>query len=194
MQSSLLAACAGSSPASQAQPSPNFAPPQADQSDDPPETAADIDVEDEREGPTEPKSVPENESDSKGAEQAAQPPVSEQASESSVRSLPQSPLEFKEYTWQDGNRTLKVVLQPDLALQDLGNSPPPKDAVADTGKGAIVKSDGSTGGLPVFKSTSGELMTLPGGVLLVLEPNLSASNVNSFFARNGVKRDKALRA
>ena len=42
----------------------------------------------------------------------------------------------------------------------------------------------------MFRSPSGALMTLPGGVLLVLEGAWTEAEVNSFFSRNGIKRDQ----
>ena len=44
--------------------------------------------------------------------------------------------------------------------------------------------------LPVFRSESGELMTLPGGVLLVLSAQWSRSETNAFFSSNGIKMDR----
>ena len=182
----LLAACAGTPSAAQTEPSPDLSPVQAEGNDRPLDAEADIAVDDEPEE----KPDPTDETDPKAG--ADNPPDTAPAttSSASLRSLPEAPLEGKEYSWKDGDRTFTVVLQSDLALLDLGGGETPKDALANTGRGAIVKGSGGQGGLPVFKSPSGELMTLPGGVLLVLEPKLTASEVNSFFAKNGIKRDK----
>ena len=98
--------------------------------------------------------------------------------------------EQSEYTWQDGDRTLTVLLQSDLVIDEDASS---KDAMADAPGGAIVKSAGAKSedkGLPVFKSQSGALMTLPGGVLLVLEPDWSQAEVNTFFSNNSIKLSK----
>ena len=95
--------------------------------------------------------------------------------------------EQSEYTWQDGDRTLTVLLQSDLVIDEDASM---KDAMADAPGGAIVKSAGAKSedkGLPVFKSQSGALMTLPGGVLLVLEPDWSQAEVNTFFSNNSIK-------
>ena len=44
---------------------------------------------------------------------------------------------------------------------------------------------------PVFKSESGgELMTLPGGALLALDPEWDETQVEDFFAQNGISSDK----
>ena len=44
---------------------------------------------------------------------------------------------------------------------------------------------------PVFKSESGGgLMTLPGGVLLALDPEWSQEEVDSFFEDNGISSDQ----
>ena len=44
--------------------------------------------------------------------------------------------------------------------------------------------------LPVFRSESGALMTLPGGVLLVLSSEWSQAKTNAFFSNNGIKMDR----
>ncbi len=73
------------------------------------------------------------------------------------------------YTWQDGDRTRRVLLQSDLAVGT-------EDKVA----------RGSAGD-PVFVSeSSGELMTLPGGVLLVFEPSWNRDQIDALFAEQGI--------
>ena len=75
-----------------------------------------------------------------------------------------------EYRWQDGDRSQTVILQPDLVIDEGAST---KGAEAEAPGGAIVRSADAQGqgtSEPVFKSQSGALMTLPGGVLLVLEP------------------------
>ena len=108
------------------------------------------------------------------------------------------PVQGQTYTWEDGDRTLAAYLQTDLVVDD-GSADSPRDVVAaNTGGGNIVKGTGgrSDGGtLPVFRSESGTLMTLPGGVLLVLDPAWSEAQVSSFFAdqrhqaRSGVRAE-----
>ena len=102
--------------------------------------------------------------------------------------------ERTEYTWRDGRRALTVILQDDLTIQTEATT---KDAMAEAPRGAIVKSDDLRRGtkdesdgesLPVFKSQSGALMTLPGGILLALDPELSEKEVDTFFSDNGIKR------
>lgn len=92
-----------------------------------------------------------------------------------------------EYTWQDGDRTLTVILQSDLEIDEGAST---KDSMADSPSGAIVKSispRSTVKSQPVFKSQSGALMTLPGGILLVLDAEWSQSEVNSFFSSNSIK-------
>ena len=107
------------------------------------------------------------------------------------------------YTWQDGDRTVGATLQLDLVVLDDGSITPKDEVVANTGRGQIVRglrrsqpsngakpdSAGSsqTGSTqPVFRSESGELMTLPGGVAVVLAPEWDAAAVAAFFARNEI--------
>lgn len=105
------------------------------------------------------------------------------------------------YTWHDGDRVLGARLQVDLVVVDGESTSPTDVVVAETGSGQIVRSapgsrqpDGTsdisrspTGGAqPVFRSESGELMTLPGGVILFLNPEWDSDAADGFFAANGI--------
>ena len=112
------------------------------------------------------------------------------------------------YMWHDGDRTVGAQLQLDLVVLDDGTIASSDDVVADTGNGPIVRSvggsgqpagdgkesdsnaggqsDSTSGSHPVFLSESGELMTLPGGILVVLDPEWNADETASFFAGNGI--------
>ena len=93
------------------------------------------------------------------------------------------------YTYEDGDRTLSVVLQADLALKS-NSALSTDDKVVMLGSSqSIVKTGEGAGqeGLPVFRSASGGgLMTLPGGVLLALDPEWDKAQVDSFFSNNGI--------
>ena len=100
------------------------------------------------------------------------------------------PVQGDPYTWQDGDRAMTVKLQTDLVVEkDSGGLP--RDVVpADEGGTNVVRSaDGQSksDSLPVFRSESGALMTLPGGVLLVLNSEWSQAETNAFFSDNGIK-------
>ncbi len=84
------------------------------------------------------------------------------------------------YTYQDGDRTVRVVLQPDLEVSG--------STTRSTGEHIVAKDRaGRSTGPPVFRSeSSGTLMTLPGGVLLVLEAEWSTAETHAFFARNKI--------
>ena len=93
------------------------------------------------------------------------------------------------YTYEDGDRTIRVILQGDLVVQETGADTPTEDAVRRTAGGNIVRKQSGQGGaeLPVFRSASGgALMTLPGGVLLALDPDWDRAAVNAFFERNNI--------
>ncbi len=95
-----------------------------------------------------------------------------------------------EYTWEDGDRTLTVTLQTDLVIEERSGEAL-TEALASTPRGSVVRSVNSRGrntGLPVFTSSSGELMTLPGGVLLLLDQDWSEARVKRFFADNAISR------
>ncbi len=91
------------------------------------------------------------------------------------------------YTWQDGDRTLRVRLQADLTMEPDGDVR--SRGSGDGGAGVRGDSDQS-GAQPVFRSESGALMTLPGGILLVLDATWSGQEVDSFFARNSIAKSR----
>ncbi len=91
------------------------------------------------------------------------------------------------YTYADGDRTVRVRLQTDLEVSGDGS-------VARSSGEHIVTRDSSrrrSAGQPVFRSESSDtLMTLPGGVLLVLDAEWSTAETNAFFARNRIKLNR----
>ena len=98
-------------------------------------------------------------------------------------------LEGETHTWEDGDRTLTVLLQDDLVVQKTSEVTATDVVVAKGVVNSIVEKQtgqGSDAG-PVFKSESGgELMTLPGGVLLALDPTWDETQVEDFFSQNGI--------
>ncbi len=95
------------------------------------------------------------------------------------------------YTWRDGDRTLTALLQDDLTVSPDGEIALRQDAAGGTAGRDTARSDtpgkGEAGdGLPVFRSPTGSLMTLPGGVLLALDEEWSEGEVAAFFAANGI--------
>ena len=103
------------------------------------------------------------------------------------------PVQGQASTWEDGDRTLTVYLQTDLVVEkDSGGFPRGIVAATDGGtsvvRSAAEQSKGDT--LPVFRSESGSLMTLPGGVLLVLSADWTEAETNSFFSNNGIKMER----
>ena len=97
------------------------------------------------------------------------------------------------YTYEDGDRTIRVILQGDLVVKETGADTPSDGAVRRTAGGNIVRKQSGLGGtdLPVFRSASGgALMTLPGGVLLALDPDWDRAGVNGFFARNNISKTR----
>ena len=103
------------------------------------------------------------------------------------------PVQGDPYTWQDGDRAMTVLLQTDLVVER-GSDGLPRDVVSANEDGTNVvrsaeaQSKGDT--LPVFRSESRALMTLPGGVLLVLSSEWSQAETNAFFSNNGIKMDR----
>ena len=103
------------------------------------------------------------------------------------------PVQGDPYTWQDGDRTMTVRLQTDLVVEK-GSDGLPRDIVSanEGGTNVVRSADGQAkrSTLPVFRSESGALMTLPGGVLLVLSSDWSQAETNAFFSDNGIKMDR----
>ena len=98
------------------------------------------------------------------------------------------------YTWEDGDATMRVVLQDDLVVQETAaNTADDTVVVAGVGYSIVHRQPRhDQDALPVFRSESGgELMTLPGGVLLALDPEWDQAKVDGFFSANGISRDGA---
>ena len=107
------------------------------------------------------------------------------------------PVEGQPYTWEDGDRTLKALLQSDLTVGEDGEIAPreeSEDTVVTRGsKGDVDRkgiSSGDSAVQPVFRSESGELMTLPGGVLLALDPEWTRAETDALFAGNGIELNR----
>ena len=116
-----------------------------------------------------------------------------QRSTVSTRSEPPPQPPGESYTWQDGDRTLNVVLQEDLVVQKTSEVTAADVVVVKGLASSIVEKQASHGADagPVFKSESGgEIMTLPGGVLLALDPEWDETQVEDFFAQNSISSDK----
>ena len=97
------------------------------------------------------------------------------------------------YTWDDGGRSMRVVLQADLVVQKT-SADTPEDAVIARGSGdSIVRRQAGhiQEARPVFRSESGGgLMMLPGGVLLALDPLWDEGEIESFFSSNNISTDR----
>ena len=99
------------------------------------------------------------------------------------------------YTWQDGDRTLRAVLQAAPAAWETETASGASEDHSGT-KGdvdRIVRKRSALGGSqPVFRSESGgALMTLPGGVILALDPEWGEDAVENFFSQNGISLEHA---
>ncbi len=103
------------------------------------------------------------------------------------------PVQGDPYTWHDGDRAMTVKLQTDLVVEeDSGGLPRDVVSASEGGTNVVTSADGQSKSdtLPVFRSESGALMTLPGGVLLVLSSKWSQAETNAFFSNNGIKMDR----
>ena len=93
------------------------------------------------------------------------------------------------YTWQDGDRTLRVVLESRQAVHETVADTTEDSEVEKGASDNVVRERSGPGrdGQLVFRSESGgELMTLPGGIILALDPEWDQHTVESFFSRNGI--------
>ena len=115
--------------------------------------------------------------------------IGEAKSDSMGGSVRKVSAQNREYTWQDGDRMLTVLLQDDLTVTGDGEIAPRDDTPVRTTRS---ETDGKveSPGLPVFRSPTGTLMTLPGGVLLALDESWSAAETDAFFEGNGVEQDR----
>ncbi len=109
-----------------------------------------------------------------------------------ARTAPPPQNQGQAYTWEDGDRTLTVLLQEDLTVQKTSEVTASDVVLVKGAAESIIERQpqhGTDDG-PVFKSESGGgLMTLPGGVLLALNPEWDQAEVDSFFADNGITPD-----
>ena len=97
------------------------------------------------------------------------------------------------HTWEDGDRTMRVVLQDDLVVQKTAANTPEDVVVAEGAGDSVVRKQARHGpdALPVFRSESGGgLMTLPGGVLLALDPGWDDAQVEGFFSNNEISAER----
>ena len=110
-------------------------------------------------------------------------------------SVPTSPTQGQAYTWEDGDRTLTARLQTDLVVQKGADGSSDDIVAANAGGGSIVKNEdgydkSDPDSQPVFRSESGALMTLPGGVLLALNPDWTKEETDAFFSGNNISMDR----
>ena len=129
------------------------------------------------------------ESQAQAHQQAAQP--ESQSAPDPEQEAPRTDNEAREdgdsstqttYTWRDGEHSRTVTYQAELTVvtsREGESEIVPRQA-------ASAQSDGP----PVFRSDTGELMTLPGGVLLVLDADSDQSRIDQFFAVNGISRGR----
>ena len=102
------------------------------------------------------------------------------------------PPEGQVYMWKDGDRNLRALLQADLVVSPQGAVSPAGTPVARTSQGRIVRVANASEdeGQPVFRSSSGALMTLPGGALLVFDPDWGEAETDAFFAAHGIGTER----
>ena len=99
------------------------------------------------------------------------------------------------YVWRDGDRIRRARLQADLVLQPSSDNRDDEVVVRNYGSNSIVERrtrHAGSGALPVFRDEGGSLATLPGGVLVVLDPDWDQGRVNRFFSANGIKRSRVI--
>ncbi len=99
-----------------------------------------------------------------------------------------TPPEGEVYTYKDGEYTRKVYLQEDFVVARSG-------LVSSRGRaqeapGGAIVSASSASGLPVFRSPGGDVMTLPGGVLVIFEATRTADDIDAFFAARNIAADR----
>ena len=100
-----------------------------------------------------------------------------------------------EYTWQDGRHTRRARVQVDLVAQAEEETRSDDIVVRGGGEEHVVRRQPrhDETALPVFRSESGEILTLPGGVLLALDASWDQARVDQFFLENGITSDRIAR-
>ena len=100
-----------------------------------------------------------------------------------------------EYTWQDGRHTRRAHVQIDLVAQAEGETRSDDIVVRGGGEEHVVRRQPrhDEAALPVFRTESGEILTLPGGVLLALDASWDQARVDQFFLENGITGDRIAR-
>ena len=100
----------------------------------------------------------------------------------------------REYRWHDGDRVETVTLESGLVAQPSSRNTADDIVTRDDGRTSIVRRQArhaTSDTQPVFRSPGGQLMTLPGGVLLVLDDSWDEARVDRFFADSGISRSDA---
>ena len=95
------------------------------------------------------------------------------------------------HTWDDGGVTRRVWMRSDWVLQASSENTNRDVVVRDGGGESIVKSQPrhtEANSEPVFRTESGQIATLPGGVILVLDRSWDEARVDAFFASRGIAR------
>ena len=97
----------------------------------------------------------------------------------------------REFTWRDGEQTKRVYLTSDLiVVADEDISVAGSEVVArGVGQTIVRQPVGAAAqpvGQPVFRSPGGELLTLPGGVIVVFDPAWARSRIDQFFVDHAV--------
>ena len=97
------------------------------------------------------------------------------------------------FTYKDGDRTFRVVLQDDMVVQEAAAVASDDEVIVKGAGESIVRKQEKHGqdAQPVFRSEwGGGLMTLPGGVLLVLDSTWDNAKVQSFYSENGISPER----
>ena len=91
------------------------------------------------------------------------------------------------YVWYDGDRTRRVRLQSDQTVQT--GSDGQSDAIV--ARSAVTSTQAKGQALPVFRSeSSDQLMTLPGGVLVMFDPELDDAQISKFLTEQGISKNR----
>ena len=138
-------------------------------------------------GPESPSAVPSN------ADDLPEDKPDGDASNAADKELTRS-AQSASYSWHDGDRTIQVWFDPNLVVQPDADGISRDDVVSSSGEATKGRGESSESapvkGDPVFWSNSGELMALPGGAVVVLDPSWDAARADAFFERNGIDSER----
>ena len=94
----------------------------------------------------------------------------------------------EQHEYREGNRTIKLTLRRDLALDDDPERGLRAGPRADA-RQRVAQASTATPEIPVFATETGQLLAPVGGVILILEESWTNATIETFLDRHGIADD-----